>query len=87
MLGKRDPLLNATRVPAMASELWQAYQALCASRPAGLGPSLVPQSEIQAWQCNHGIRLNSWELDTLAAMDRASLIAAQPNAEAPKAPI
>jgi hypothetical protein len=69
-----DPLLTATSVPECCSQLWEAYLDLDGSRPVGMaGPGPIPQTELAAWQVNQGVRLNSWELSTLAAMDRAAL--------------
>lgn len=72
--GHIDPMLTKTRVPPSCSLLWQAYVELDGSRPIGLGGAgSIPQSEVLAWQVNNGVRLNPWEMSTLAAMDRAAL--------------
>jgi hypothetical protein len=51
-----------------------AFAELSAARPLGLGAAgAIPPSEIAAWCALHGVRLTSWELDTLSAIDRACL--------------
>lgn len=73
-LDQVDPLLRRDGVPPQCTQLWRAFVDLGASRPAGMGgPCAIPQSELMAWQANHGVRLTSWELETLTAMDRAAL--------------
>lgn len=67
-----DPRL-ASRPPAAAAALWDAYAALHATRPSGMGPSAITASELLAWQQLHGVRLTPWEAETLQAMDRAAL--------------
>lgn len=55
--------------------IWSAFQQISAGRPAGMGPSAIPQSEIRAWQHNHGVELTSWEIDTLCQIDQVALAA------------
>ena len=71
--GTVDPMLTELQVPAGCTALWAAFVDLSMARPSGMGPSAIPPSEVLAWQQLHGLRLTSWELDTLAAMDRAGL--------------
>lgn len=86
MFGRLDPLLQV-HVPSAASELWAVFLELGNCRPSGFGGmSAVPQTEIQAWQANHGVRLTPWELETLAAMDRAAINAHAASQPGPKAP-
>lgn len=62
------------KVPAGGQSLWDAYVGISAGRPASLGGgALVPPSEYVAWQHLQGVRLTPWEVDTLQAMDRASV--------------
>lgn len=61
--------------PAAGAQVWEAFAELSASRPAGMGLSAVPHSELEAWQRLHGVRLTPWEIETLMAMDRAALTA------------
>lgn len=72
--GQPHPLL-AARVPLPGQGLWDVYCDIASSRPAGLGPSVVPCSEYVAWQAITGVRLSPWEVDTLRAMDRAAVAA------------
>lgn len=61
-------------VPPGGETVWEAFIGLSAGRPVGLGGSAqIPPSEFVAWQSLHGLRLSSWEVDTLQAMDRAAL--------------
>jgi hypothetical protein len=69
---RADPRLGAAVPPEMAA-LWAAFVALDNARPAGMGKSAIPPSELIAWQQLHGVRLTPWEAETLMAMDRAVL--------------
>jgi hypothetical protein len=69
-----DPRL-LERVPPAGAALWAAWCDLASARPVGMAAGAVPPSEVLAWQQLHGVRLTSWEVDTLAAMDRAALAA------------
>ncbi len=74
--GGVDPLLLES-CPPEGRELYEVWRDIGSSRPQGLGgASAIPPSEVLAWQTLHGVRLTPWELDTLAAMDRAALAAA-----------
>ena len=75
-----DPRLVAPP-PAGAEMLWHTFCELAAARPTGLaGDKPVPPSEVQAWCAGRRVRLSPWDLDTLAAMDRTALAAAQAQA-------
>ena len=63
----------ARKPPRDGLALWEAFCELASVRPGGMGPGAVPLTEIEAWQRLHGVRLTSWELGTLLAMDRAAL--------------
>lgn len=84
--GRADERLAET-VPPECAALWGAFVDLSSARPQGLsGATAVPPSELQAWQRLHGVALTSWEIDTLAAMDRAALaVAAEHNNNKAKA--
>jgi hypothetical protein len=69
--GRADPRL-ASRVPAEAAALWDAFVSMSGSRQGG---AAIAPSEIVAWQQLHGVRLSSWEVDTIARIDRAALAA------------
>ena len=71
--GKPDPLLLGPGVPDEASELWDAYLRLSASRRAGMGMSPLALVDIEAWCRLTGVRLTPWELDTLIELDSACL--------------
>ena len=54
--------------------LWQAFNEL--GRPGSdSGFNYISQQEIQSWQANHKVRLTSWEIDTLLALDRVAAAA------------
>lgn len=79
-----DPRLTQ-QPPAGCGALWSTFTDLVGARQAGMGGAgLVPPSEVQAWQAGRNVRLSPWELDTLSAMDRATLAIA--NAAAAPAP-
>lgn len=83
--GKTPPQL-LVQPPAAGLALWEAYQSISAGRPASMGGyALVPPSEILAWQQLHGLRLTSWEVDTLQAMDRGCAAKSRDLAERDKA--
>lgn len=71
--GRVDPQL-LRRVPRWAGPLWAAFGELAGSRPQGMsGSGAIPYAEIEAWQRLHGVRLTAWEVDTIVAMDHATL--------------
>lgn len=72
MTGKRDEALDVD-LPRGGEELASVFIDLHHSRPAGMGASAITQTELAAWQANHGLRLTPWEVDTLCSMDRAAL--------------
>lgn len=76
-----DPRLVAAPPPG-AEALWHTFCELASTgRPSGLaGDRPVPPSEVQAWCAGRRVRLSPWDLDTLAAMDRTALAAAQAQA-------
>lgn len=75
-----DPCVLA-QPPAGTELLWHTYCELTAARPGGMaGDKPVPPSEVQAWCAGRRVRLSPWDLDTLAAMDRTALVAAQTQA-------
>ena len=84
--GRADEQLAET-VPPECAALWGAFVDLSSARPQGLGGAgAMPPSELLAWQHLHGVALTSWEIDTLAAMDRAALaVAAEHNTPKGKA--
>ena len=76
------PLL-AEQPPECVTWLWNAHCELTAARPAGLaGDRPTPATEVLAWQALQGVRLSPWDVDTLAAMDRAALQMAAEQREA-----
>lgn len=77
--GPPDPRLHLRPPPGTAA-VWECFVALNGCRPAGMGPSGIPPSEIDAWQRLHGVRLTPWEVELLMAVDRA-VLAAQAEAE------
>jgi hypothetical protein len=73
--GMPADVLLLSRAPGSAAAIWEAFVALNAARPVGMGPSAIPPSELLAWQQLHGVCLSPWEAETLLAMDRAALAA------------
>ena len=49
--------------------MWTLYATIARSRPAGFGVSGISLQEIEAWQRLYGVRLTSWELDTIIDID------------------
>lgn len=81
MTGHADPRLLRT-VPRECAALWAAFGELSGSRPLGMGAvGHIPMSEVEAWQRLHGVRLSSWEVDTLTAIDRAAVSVMAANAK------
>lgn len=70
--GQADERLEA-EVPAAGAALWAVFADLSSARPAGMGASAIPPSEILAWCTLHRCELTVWEVETLQAMDRAAL--------------
>lgn len=68
--GRADPRVGACP-PVGAEILWQVFIDLHGSRPSGFGAAAIAPSEVVAWCALHGVRLTPWEVDTLAAVDRA----------------
>ena len=69
--------LQGPECPPQCAHLWHVFRTL--GRTHG-GDALAPllQTELQAWQANHGVWLSSWEIDTLYALDN---VAAQVRAQ------
>lgn len=79
--GDTDPRLLRT-VPAGCGALWGAFAELNGSRPLGMGAvGAIPLSEVEAWQRLNGVRLSPWEVETIIAMDRASVSVMAANAK------
>lgn len=68
-----DPSMITPEVPRCCMTIVAAFGQLSAARPAGMGMSAIPPTEIDAWQRLYGLRLTPWELDTLTAMDGAAM--------------
>ena len=62
------------RAAVECGALWDAFVALDAARVPSMGVSPILSTELLAWQQLHGLRLTPWEVDTLQAMDRATLV-------------
>lgn len=58
--------------PRSCRALWNAYVEMSHTRPPG-GTLLF--TEIEAWQRLHNLRLSSWEVETLIAIDRSFVAA------------
>lgn len=64
-------LAEADEIPPELEYLWFIYSDLSDSRQLGMaGPGAIPETEIDAYQRNRGIRFIPWELDCLRALDR-----------------
>lgn len=68
--GRLDPRVNALP-PAGTEHLWSAFIDLHGARQSGFGVAAIAPSEVAAWCSLRGVRLTPWEVDTLAAVDRA----------------
>lgn len=77
--GKQPPELDVPPLPAGLGELWHAYLQIRNSCAAGLGPAVMTQQDVLAWQQLQGVRLLPWEVDTLLAVDLAARAAAAPD--------
>jgi hypothetical protein len=65
--GPVDPRLAQTP-PAESGALWITYLGITCG-----GARPVMLAEVVAWQAANGIRMTSWEVDTLLLLDRAML--------------
>lgn len=74
--GQTPPALDIPLMPAGTESLWAAFLQLHEARRVGMGPTPLVWADIDAWQNLHGIRLSSWEIDTLHQLDRAALATA-----------
>ncbi len=76
--GTPDPRL-LVEWPRVGRPIWNVFQNL--GRPQAMsGLAQIPQTEIRAWMDNNGIQLTPWELDMIAAFDRAAIEFASENA-------
>ncbi len=76
--GKADPRLHIDW-PKAGRPIWNVFQSL--GRPQAMsGLAQIPQTEIRAWMDNNGVKLTPWELDMIAAFDRAAIEFANENA-------
>ena len=74
-------------MPPGLQQLWDLFLDLSATRaPAMAGVSPIAYAEIVAWQRAHRIRLESWEVDLLRALDRVALEAAAGSSSSAQAP-
>lgn len=74
--GQTPEELQIPPLPAGTGLLWQAFLDLNRMRPAGMGASPIPASELLAYQQLHDIAFNAWELECLQALDGVALKAA-----------
>lgn len=74
--GKQPPELQVPPLPPGTADLWGTYLQIRNSCAAGLGPAVMTQQDVLAWQQLHGVRLLPWEIDTLFAIDVAARAAA-----------
>ena len=68
--------LNVPPVPPACELIWSVFLALHGSRASGMGPSAISPADMLAYQQMHGVELNPWELDCIAALDRVAVDAA-----------
>lgn len=68
--GRADPRL-AAQPPRGVEHLWFAFLDLHGARASEFGAAAIAPSEVLAWQTLRGVRLTAWEVETLAAVDRA----------------
>lgn len=75
--------LQVPAVPAGVGHVWAAFVDLSSARAPGAGgASPIVLSEILAWQKLHGVRLVSWDIDTILAIDRAAMAVSNEKASA-----
>lgn len=75
--GRLDPMLaeSLKPLPPAIAPLWDLFAALSHTRALG---GAITYTELEGWQRAHGVRLTSWEVETLMAMDRAVRSAPKP---------
>lgn len=72
--GQVDELLVAEPLPAAARPLWRVFMSIAGQRRSGgMGPSSLTFTDVEAYQRLYGVQFTPWELDTLFAIDAASL--------------
>lgn len=68
--------LNIPPLPAGCEVLWGVFLQLHNMRQAGMGASPISASDLLAYQRLYGVQLNSWELESLHALDQVAMKAA-----------
>ncbi len=71
--GHVDDMLIVPPVPRECRAVWNAFTALSQHRRASMGAHALALSDVEAWCRLQGVRLTGWELDTITALDAASL--------------
>lgn len=70
-----NELMQVT-LPPHGRALWAVFRDVARARPQGMAPGGIPCSELLAWQQLHGVRLTSWEAETITEIDSAYLTVA-----------
>lgn len=70
-----DARLFPVLVPVEVGAVWGAFLSLTLSRRSGMGLSPLTLVDIESWSRMSGVSLTAWELETLLAVDHATLAA------------
>lgn len=57
------------RLPRALLPIWEAFQEIRKRTPAGFGVSPMTHTQIESYCWLHGVRLTSWEVGCLLALD------------------
>lgn len=72
--GIRPPQLdNIVELPEAYKYVWEDFQRLSSTRPAGFGVSPITYTEINSYFSLMGIIPEAWEIDLIKIMDSATL--------------
>lgn len=81
MSGRRQPELDGPDLPHEASHVWGWFMRLNATRPAGMGASGIPETEIAAFFRTRKLSPAQWEIEAIAALDDVAMRAANDDAK------
>lgn len=64
---------NSVEFPDVLYDLWQWFLRLNATRPSGMAPSPISESEIRAFCLNRQMHLELWQLNAIRLLDAVAL--------------
>jgi hypothetical protein len=65
-----NALLDGPEMPTAGAHLWEWFCELSNVRRGGLsGPEPIGLDQLDAWQRLHGVKLHSWEIGCIEALD------------------